>query len=60
MKDAMRMQDPMPSASMPLTSRPQWQALREHAAANAGRTLRDLFARDPRRGERLCAEGAGL
>ncbi|NUS38526.1 MAG: glucose-6-phosphate isomerase, partial [Lysobacter sp.] len=43
-----------------LTSRPQWQALHDHARATAGRTLRALFAQDPRRGERLCAEAAGL
>ena len=34
----------------PLTQRPQWQALAEHATAVAGTRLRDLFAADPARG----------
>ncbi|HET6434870.1 MAG TPA: glucose-6-phosphate isomerase [Xanthomonadaceae bacterium] len=46
--------------SAPLTGRPQWQALRRHAGALAGRHLRELSAADPGRGERLRAEGAGL
>ncbi|GAA3918458.1 glucose-6-phosphate isomerase [Luteimonas lutimaris] len=45
---------------VPLTQRPQWQALAEHATAIAGTRLRDLFAADPARGQRLTAEGAGL
>ena len=45
---------------MPLLRRPQWQALLQHAEATAMRTLRERFAADPRRGERLAAEGAGL
>ncbi|MCJ0824875.1 glucose-6-phosphate isomerase [Luteimonas sp. 50] len=43
-----------------LVARPQWQALRQHAQARAERTLQDLFAADPQRGERLVAEAAGL
>ena len=43
-----------------LRSRPAWRALEEHHGAIAGRQLRDLFAEDPARGERLTAEGAGL
>jgi glucose-6-phosphate isomerase len=42
-----------------LSQRPQWQALLAHARAQAGRTLRQRFTEDPRRGERLVAEGAG-
>ncbi|MGN6113344.1 MAG: glucose-6-phosphate isomerase [Luteimonas sp.] len=42
-----------------LWQRPQWQALLAHARAQAGRTLRQRFADDPRRGERLAAEGGG-
>ena len=42
------------------TRRPQWQALATHADASAARQLRELFAADPERGERLHAEGAGL
>jgi glucose-6-phosphate isomerase len=43
-----------------LTQRPQWQALLAHAGAQGVESLRQRFAADPRRGERLCAEGAGL
>lgn len=43
-----------------LTQRPQWVALAGHAKAIAGTRLRDLFAADPARGQRLSAEGAGL
>jgi glucose-6-phosphate isomerase len=37
-----------------------WQALERHHAEVGDRHLRDLFAADPGRGERLVAEGAGL
>ncbi|MDA8318024.1 MAG: glucose-6-phosphate isomerase [Actinomycetota bacterium] len=37
-----------------------WQALERHHATMATRHLRDLFAEDPGRGERLCAEAAGI
>jgi glucose-6-phosphate isomerase len=43
-----------------LTALPQWQALREHAVESGARHLRELFAADPDRGERLAVEGAGL
>ena len=36
-----------------------WQALQVHAADTAATTLRERFASDPARGERLAAEGAG-
>jgi glucose-6-phosphate isomerase len=49
---------PMPTA--PLRQRPAWKALEQHHAEIAGRHLRDLFAEDPGRGERLSAEGTGL
>ena len=53
-----------PSVSAPssssLTRRPQWQALQEHAGPLGRRHLRELFAADPARGERLHAEAAGL
>ena len=39
---------------------PAWQALERHHSAMATRHLRDLFAEDPGRGERLCAEAAGI
>src|SRR5436190_18863114 len=44
----------------PLTERPQWRALVEHRGQIARRHLRELFAADPSRGERLVAEAAGL
>jgi glucose-6-phosphate isomerase len=44
----------------PLRERPAFDALAKHHSELAGRNLRDLFAEDPDRGERLCAEAAGL
>jgi glucose-6-phosphate isomerase len=44
----------------PLRQIPAWAALEEHAAAIRGAHLRDLFAADPARGERMVAEAAGL
>src|SRR5215468_2071151 len=44
----------------PLRKRKAWQALERHHAEIAGRHLRELFAEDPGRGERLTAEAAGL
>ncbi len=44
----------------PLRQRPAWKALEQHHDEIAGRHLRDLFAEDPGRGDRLTAEGAGL
>jgi glucose-6-phosphate isomerase len=46
--------------TIPLRERPSWKALEQHHAEIGGRHLRDLFAEDPNRGERLCAEAAGL
>ena len=47
-------------AGTPLTERKAWQALGRHHAEIAGRHLRELFAADPGRGERLTAEAAGI
>ena len=44
----------------PLTSSPAWKALAVHHLELRDRHLRDLFASDPGRGERLAAEAAGL
>src|SRR6266568_7870368 len=44
----------------PLRQRPAWKALEQHYREIGGRHLRDLFAEDPGRGERLTAEAAGL
>jgi glucose-6-phosphate isomerase len=43
-----------------LTTLPAWQALARHYDAIRDVHLRQLFAEDPKRGERLAAEGAGL
>ncbi len=47
-------------AVTPLTERKAWQELKRHHAEIAGQHLRELFAADPGRGERLTAEAAGL
>ena len=44
----------------PLRQRPAWKALEQHYAEISPQHLRDLFAADPGRGERLTAEAAGL
>jgi glucose-6-phosphate isomerase len=44
----------------PLRERKSWQALERHYAEISGSHLRDLFAADPGRGERLTAEAAGI
>jgi Cof subfamily protein (haloacid dehalogenase superfamily) len=44
----------------PLRTRPAWKALERHFEAIRNLHLRDLFADDPTRGERLAADGAGL
>jgi glucose-6-phosphate isomerase len=49
----------MPSIR-PLRDRPAWKALEKHYAEVRGTHLRELFAADATRGERLTAEGAGL
>jgi glucose-6-phosphate isomerase len=46
--------------TIPLRERPSWKALEQHYAEIGGRHLRELFAADPGRGERLTAEAAGL
>ncbi len=49
----------MPSVP-PLRERPAWKALEEHYREIQGKHLRELFAADDTRGERLVAEGVGL
>jgi glucose-6-phosphate isomerase len=46
--------------AVPLRERRAWQALERHHADIGDVHLRDLFAGDPRRGERFTAEAAGL
>ncbi|MDA8137600.1 MAG: glucose-6-phosphate isomerase [Desulfobacteraceae bacterium] len=50
----------VPVSSLPLTQRPAWQALQAHYEKIRHLHLRQLFADDPGRGERLSAEAAGL
>jgi len=45
---------------LPLTERAAWSALRSHYSALRHRHLRELFAEDPGRGERLTLEAAGV
>ncbi|HET6905441.1 MAG TPA: glucose-6-phosphate isomerase [Rhodanobacteraceae bacterium] len=46
--------------STSLIASKEWQALRAHWQSLRGTTLRQLFAGDPDRGDRLVVEGAGL
>src|SRR3984885_1846986 len=46
--------------TIPLRERPSWKALEQHHHGIGGRRLRELFAEDPGRGERLAAEAVGL
>jgi glucose-6-phosphate isomerase len=48
--------DPQPT----LREAPAWGKLQAHYEQISGTHLRDLFAADPERGERLVADGAGL
>src|ERR1700719_4989429 len=44
----------------PLRERKAWEALKRHYEEISGQHLRELFAADPGRGERLTAEAAGI
>ncbi|TML73405.1 MAG: glucose-6-phosphate isomerase [Actinobacteria bacterium] len=48
------------ATTTPLRARAAWASLERHHGAIRERHLRELFAGDPMRGERLVAEGAGL
>src|SRR4029453_19040710 len=49
------------TASTPmLTERPAWKALEKHHSQIRDVHLRQLFADDPKRGERLAAKAAGI
>src|SRR5260370_9057127 len=50
----------MTAGTEPLTKCPAWKALEAHNKAIRGLHLRQLFADDPKRGERLTAEAAGI
>jgi len=47
-------------AAATLTALPQWQALQRHADETSSRHLRELFAADDKRGERLTVDAAGI
>jgi glucose-6-phosphate isomerase len=50
----------MVTTTTPLPQRPGWNALAAHYGEIKGLHMRELFAKDPRRGERLAAEAAGV
>ena len=50
----------MPASTTSLTNRPAWKALQAHYNEIRSRHLRAMFVEDPRRGERLVVEAAGL
>ena len=50
----------MTAHSKPLTKRAAWKALDAHYKKIQSLHLRTLFADDPKRGERLTAEAAGI
>jgi len=52
--------DATPRSVEPLTKRKAWKALQAHYEKVRGLHLRNLFADDPKRGERMTAEAAGL
>jgi glucose-6-phosphate isomerase len=50
----------MATTTTPLPQRAAWNALAAHHRQIKGLHLRELFAKDPKRGERLAAEAAGV
>jgi glucose-6-phosphate isomerase len=48
------------ATTLPPTEQPAWRALARHAREGRGLRLRELFAGDPGRAERLACEAAGL
>ncbi len=50
----------MTTTALSLTARPAWQHLEAHSAEVRDLHLRQLFADDPARGERMTAEACGL
>ena len=50
----------MTAGTEPLTGRPAWKALKAHYDEIRNLHLRQLFADDPTRGERMTAEAAGI
>jgi glucose-6-phosphate isomerase len=50
----------MSAAIVPLRERPAWRSLVAHHERVRAATLRELFAADPKRGERLALEASGV
>src|SRR5690349_13401056 len=50
----------VPATIQPLRKRKAWKALTSHFEEAKELHLRELFAQDPKRGERLTLEAAGL
>src|SRR5215470_14561672 len=50
----------MTTSTLPLIQRPAWAALQVHHKQVAPLHLRQLFADDPKRGERLTLEAVGI
>jgi glucose-6-phosphate isomerase len=50
----------MKARTEPLTERPAWKALKAHYNEIRNLHLRTLFAEDPKRGEQMTAEAAGI
>jgi glucose-6-phosphate isomerase len=50
----------MATSKMPLTQRPSWKALQSHYRDIREQHLRQFFADDPTRGERLTGEAVGI
>lgn len=45
--------------TVPVRDQTSWKALEQHHAEIGGRHLRELFAENPGRGERMCAHTTG-
>jgi glucose-6-phosphate isomerase len=61
MQNRIEMTNPQtPNTIAPLRQRPNWKALEEHSPKIRDLHLRQLFAEDPRRGERFTLEALGL
>ena len=54
------MATPTQSVTRPLTERPAWKELQNHYEEIGKQHLRNLFAADPERGQRMTAEATGI
>jgi glucose-6-phosphate isomerase len=60
MKMATRSTTGVKSVAEPLANRPAWKALHAHYQQVREMHLRELFANDPKRGDRMAAEAVGI